>query len=352
MTTSPDQDPSSFYALTNDEVLNSVETALERNEIGRRATGSIFALNSLENRVYEIEFEDGYKVVTKFYRPHRWTPAQILEEHFFLSQLLSAEIPVVAPLSLQKNLVHNTISHPLPDHLRSMKTLGLSRNNIAFAVFPLVKGRLLDELSETHLQTLGRYVGRLHRIGAKYLNSLRPRLDINTFGWDSLDFLATTNFFETEAVFEQYESAVGRLLDLIEPLFDRVPFILTHGDCHLGNTLWQGEAPFFLDFDDLCLAPAVQDIWMIVRGRDKNAIHDREILLKSYEQMNEFNDSQLALIEPLRALRIIHYSAWIAKRWDDPSFPKAFPDFASTRYWHEEISELYKIEEAILAGSD
>ncbi|MDB5037092.1 MAG: Stress response kinase, partial [Bacteriovoracaceae bacterium] len=314
-----------FYQLSTDHVLDAVEKALNRTESGRRATGSVLALNSLENRVYQIEFEDGVKVVTKFYRPNRWNLSQLEEEHLFLKKLLAAEVPVVAPLSL-------------PNAKGS--TIATSSEGIHFAVFPMVKGRLLDELTPTHLQILGRYVGRIHRIGATFQKTLRHRLDVETFGWNALDYLLESNFFETDAVAEQYEDTVVGLLNRIEPMFTGKKYILVHGDCHLGNTLWNGEQPFFLDFDDLCMAPAVQDIWMIVRGRDLSADKDREILISSYEQMNEFDPQELSLIEPLRALRIIHYSSWIAKRWDDPSFPRAFPDFGTTRYWHEEISEL------------
>jgi Ser/Thr protein kinase RdoA (MazF antagonist) len=324
-----------FYRLSTDHVLDSVEKALLRHEPGRRATGSILALNSLENRVYQIEFEDGVKVVTKFYRPGRWSFDQLIEEHRFLKKLQSAEVPVIVPLELPG---------------LGMQTLAKSSEEIHFAVFPYFRGRLLDELQPVHLQTLGRYVGRIHRIGAGMQNSVRQKLTVQTFGWEPLGFLFESDFFPSDAVAEQYEEIVARILNSIEFMFEGVPTNLVHGDCHLGNTLWQEDAPVFLDFDDACLAPAVQDVWMIVRGRDLQAQKDREILLASYEQMNEFNSTELSLIEPLRALRIIHYSAWIAQRWGDPSFPNAFPDFGSTRYWHEEISELHKIYESLVLG--
>ncbi len=324
----------SFYQLSTDHVLDAVEKAMQRTAAGMRATGSVFALNSLENRVYQIEFEDGLRVVTKFYRPERWSAVQIQEEHLFLKKLLEAEVPVVAPLKLDAF---------------GENTVGQSSEGIFFGVFPMVKGRLSDELGQKQLETLGRYVGRIHRIGATMPATTRHRLDIETFGWKSLDYLLDSDFFETDAVAHQYEQTVGDLMEQIEPMFDGIKYTLVHGDCHLGNTLWQGEAPFFLDFDDLCLAPAVQDIWMIVRGRDEKAREDRKTLLTSYEQMNEFNHEELHLIEALRALRIIHYSAWIAKRWDDPSFSRAFPDFASTRYWQEEMTELHKISDYLLS---
>lgn len=312
----------SFFELSSAHILESVENALGRTKRGFRATGSLLALNSLENRVYQIEFEDGFKIVTKFYRPGRWTFEQIEEEHRALKSLAESEVPVVAPLFL-----------------------GVSKLQMIFAVFPFVRGRLRDELEPSDLRTLGRYLGQIHRLLAVE-KSRRHRIDPKTFGWDALDYLLESEFFESDSMAERYEDIVVKILNQIEPLVCSSKFIRVHGDCHLGNTLWNGDRPFFLDFDDLCEAPAVQDIWMIVRGRDESAVRDRAFLLEGYQQMNEFNESELSLIEPLRALRIIHYSAWISRRWRDPSFPLAFPDFGSNRYWNEEISELIKISES------
>ncbi|PIR22477.1 MAG: serine/threonine protein kinase [Deltaproteobacteria bacterium CG11_big_fil_rev_8_21_14_0_20_45_16] len=315
----------SFYELSNDQVLNSVEKALARTERGLRATGSLLTLNSLENRVYQIEFEDGLWVVSKFYRPQRWTKDQVLDEHDFLQALLELEIPVVAPLEL-----------PGENH----STLSTTADGIHLAVFPIVKGRLLDELSPTHLETLGRYLGRIHRCSQAMPRNSRIHLNPKTYGWEPLEQLMESDFFETDSVRQQYRLTAERFLKAIEPNFRHSRIMLTHGDCHLGNTLWKDQQPFFLDFDDCCYAPAVQDIWMIVRGRDEQALKEREVLVESYEQMNEFDRSELQMIEALRGLRILHYSAWIAKRWDDPSFPRAFPDFSTTRYWQDEMSEI------------
>jgi Ser/Thr protein kinase RdoA (MazF antagonist) len=330
--TTNDHLTASFYQLSADHVLDSVEHALDRKAIGRRATGSVLALNSLENRVYQIEFEDGKKFVTKFYRPKRWSKAQILEEHEALLQCEAAEIPVVCPVRL--------------DGVNG-ETLATSGLGIHFAIFPHVRGRLLDELQPENLRVLGRYLARIHRVLSSREKSLREKLDIETFGWQPFEMLMESEFFESDALAERYDEIVGDLLEKMSPLFDGVRQIRVHGDCHLGNTLWQGDQPFFLDFDDLAVAPAVQDIWMIVRGRDVQAIEDREILISAYEQMNEFNRSELGLIEPLRALRIIHYSHWIAKRWEDPSFSRAFPDFGTARYWNDEMNELLKISDLI-----
>lgn len=330
----PKQNP--FYKLSTDQIISSVESALGRTQSGRRATGFILALNSLENRVYQMDFEDGFKVVTKFYRPGRWNLDQLLEEHNFLEALSNAEIPVVKPILLPKE---------------KNQSLGASPDGIFFAVFPSVGGRLVDEPSRTHLEILGRYLGRIHRVGALFKKSSRPRLDPENFGWKALDKLLKSPHFETDSIREQYKHLATRLLRIIDPMMKSVRYQLVHGDCHLGNTLWQDHKAFFLDFDDCRFAPAVQDIWMIVRGRDEQAKQDREILISSYEQMNEFDRTELHLIEALRALRVIHYSAWISDRWEDPSFPLAFPHFGRSNYWQEEMSELQKIYEALTEES-
>lgn len=323
----------SFYQLSHDRVLNSVERALDRQGAKRRATGRIFALNSLENRVYQIEFEDGFQAVAKFYRPERWEKSQLLAEHLFLEKLKEAEVPVITPLALNS----------------SGTTLDVV-DGIYFTVFPWARGRLRDELDQVHFETLGRYLARIHRIGQGLGKISRPQLDVQSFGWDSLDLLMDYDCFETSAIESRYEMLVSQILETIEPFFDDVPFVLTHGDCHLGNTLWEGDSPFFLDFDDCCYAPAVQDIWMIVRGRDAKADKDRETILKSYEAFHTFNHRELNLIEPLRILRIIHYSAWIAKRWEDPAFENIFPDFGSAQYWVSEMTELQKAFDKVTEG--
>ena len=320
-----------FYSLSSDEVLNSVEKALGRTQLGERATGSLLALNSLENRVYQMEFEDKFRVVTKFYRPGRWNRIQLQEEHDFLAKLQEAEVPAVAPLSLKGF---------------NNGTLGETADGIFFTVFPSVGGRLLDELTPTHLDVLGRHLARIHSVGANFRSSSRKRIDVNTFGRIPLQRLIDQECFETAALQSQYENICEQVFVRAEPLLSWCKYIRVHGDCHLGNTLWRDEQAFFLDFDDLCLAPAVQDIWMIIRGRDQEAVDQREAILKAYRQMYDFDPAELDLIESLRALRIIHYSGWIAERWEDPSFQRAFPDFMSARYWQDEISELYRALEA------
>ena len=315
----------SFFELSPDSILDSVEKSLQESMPGARSTGRSLALNSLENRVYDIELESGEHVVTKFYRPGRWSEAQLLEEHSFLKRLLEAEIPVVAPLRLTGG-----------------KTLLQNEVGIYFTVFPKVRGRILDELEKEKLQTLGRYLARIHAVGKNFPSKARLELNVETWGYLPLDFLLENQSIDLTWE-SRYVNVVETILERIAPMLESFPAQLVHGDCHLGNTLWHGESPFFLDFDDALVAPPVQDIWMIVRGRGEEADRDRRILLEAYETMQPFDWESLELIEPLRALRLIHYTAWIAKRWKDPSFPRAFPDFGTARYWEQEIRELEEI---------
>ena len=330
----------SFFKLTTDRVLDAVEAAMALEKPGVRATGQVIALNSLENRVYQIEFDDRSFVVAKFYRPGRWSEDQIAEEHRFLLKLLEVEIPVVAPFRLKDSPLSKLTQQP---------TLARSQDKILFAVFPKVRGRLLDELSEIQLQTLGRYVGRLHNIGSQWPAKHRLKMSADLFGLAPLESICQSPFIDPQSK-AHYRQAAEKVIAHAENKLKGVPMIALHGDCHLGNTLWSGDAPFFLDFDDMMTAPAVQDIWMIIRGRDDEARKQRETLLAAYEQMFAFDYSTLSLIEPLRGLRIIHYSAWIAKRWDDPSFPQAFPQFGTPGFWRDDTQALNEICDLILQG--
>ncbi|MBI3557734.1 MAG: serine/threonine protein kinase [Deltaproteobacteria bacterium] len=311
-----------FFTLTPERILGAVERALGSDKTGVRATGRCLALNSMENRVYELEMDDESRVVTKFYRPGRWTREMILEEHGFLAELIEAEIPAVAPLPLTNS-----------------STLAESEDGIFFAVFPKVRGRIVQELDDARLQQVGRLLARLHNIGASRAARHRLALTPATYGRKSLEFLDASGMIDHQ-LRARYRNVVEAILTAIEPQFANVPSFRVHGDCHLGNVLWQENAAFFLDFDDMVMAPAVQDVWLIVRGRDEEAQRQREVLIRSYESMREFDRSALRLIEPLRALRIMHYSAWIARRWEDPTFKNAFPDFGSYKYWFEELAEL------------
>ncbi len=327
------QKENEFYELDPGMVLDAVEDALEAEKPGVRATGRTLTLNSLENRVYEIELEDESSVVAKFYRPGRWTREQILEEHQFLLALKNAEIPAIAPLSL------------------GASTLAETDQGILFTVFPKVRGRLRDELSPSQIETLGRYLARIHSVGSALRFRHRQPLTVDTFARTPLDFLLKNGFIDLTYE-RRYREVVEKIVTVVEPALKRAPQQVVHGDCHLGNVLWDGESPFFLDFDDSTVAPAVQDVWMVVNGRGEGADQDRERLLDGYDTMGrKFDRSSLRLIEGLRALRMIHYSAWIARRWSDPTFQRMFPDFTDPSWWEDEVTALEEVLRLIRAPS-
>ena len=323
-----------FFTLTPDALLDAVEAALGG---GARLTGRCFTLNSLENRVYDLELEDGRRVVAKFYRPGRWSVAAIREEHAFLAELVEAEVPVVAPLPLSGDCGG-----------AGGETLRALPAGIWFAVFPRVVGRSLQELDDLQLVQIGRLLGRLHNVAAARPAPGRPILTPRTYGEPALAALLASGLVD-EQLRARYQQTAQALLAAAEPHWHGVTLHRLHGDCHLGNLLWQNERPFFLDFDDLLTGPAVQDVWMVVRGRDAEAVRQRELLLSGYEQLRRFDRRTLRLIEPLRGLRMIHYAAWVARRFADPIFPQTFPQFPSAQHW---ASELQALQETLACMQD
>lgn len=321
-----------FYELTPDVILESVE------QFGFRCTGRVLALNSMENRVYEVEVEieeelppsarERFRVV-KFYRPGRWTKAQILEEHQFLLELLEAEIPVIAPVR------HDD---------QTLKRAG--ETGILCAVFEKAAGRNPDELTDEQLLWVGRLLGRMHGVGASRPAQHRISLDVQTYGLANLEYLLDERHLPSDLE-GRYERTVREICRLSEALLSGAPHQRLHGDCHFGNILWGSAGPFFVDFDDMVVGPPVQDIWLLTPGRDEWARKQRLLLLEGYEQMCSFDYSTLKLIEPLRALRMINYSAWIARRWKDPAFPRTFPSFGSRQYWQEQYECLEEQREII-----
>ena len=321
-----DSETQYFFELSPDHVLDSVE------EAGFRCTGKCVALNSYENRVYEVEIEiekqdwqhpyDNRKIV-KFYRPGRWSKEQILEEHEFLKDLDTNEIPVVPPLPFKGG-----------------KTLNKTQvGNLWYALFPKVGGRIPQELDDDQLQWIGRLLARMHGIGFSKKASHRIRLNCETYGWANLDYLLGHKWIPPE-IASGYKQTVESILTLSQPMFENILTHRVHGDCHLSNILWDKEGPFFLDFDDMVTGPPVQDFWLLLSGRDADGQADLESLLEGYEQMRDFDRSTLRLIEPLRALRFIHFTSWIARRWKDPAFPKAFPHFNTPHYWGQCLQDL------------
>jgi Ser/Thr protein kinase RdoA (MazF antagonist) len=321
-----DKDTQYFHALTPDRVLDAVEKST-----GLRCTGRAMALNSMENRVYELEIEldeaprtpSERFVIAKFYRPGRWSEQQILEEHEFLHDLIDTEIPAVPP----RRYLDGRTLHKLKDA------------GIYYAVFPKIGGRSPDELDDDQLARAGRLLARLHSVGAARQAPHRIALDPQTYGLDNLKFLTDLKLLP-DSLAASYQQTVEALVALVSPWFAEIPAQRIHGDCHLGNLLMGRDGLFFVDFDDMVRGPAVQDIWLLIPGRDAYAQSKLRVLLAAYETMRPFDRRQLRLIEPLRALRFVHFSAWIGRRWQDPAFPKAFPQYGTEGYWREQLADL------------
>jgi Ser/Thr protein kinase RdoA (MazF antagonist) len=260
-------------------------------------------------------------VVGKFYRPGRWSREAILEEHAFLAELEAEESPAVTPLELRPG--------------ESIGQVG----GILYALFPRVGGRAPQELSDEQVKILGRLVARIHNVGARRPARARPRLDPSTYARDNLDHLLANNLV-APSVRAVYAATVEALLMRIEPLFASVPTLRIHGDCHLGNLLWTPTGPCFLDFDDMRNGPAVQDIWMLVPSADQEGQRQRALLVEAYREFRDLDNGWNRLVEPLRALRYVHYATWIAKRWYDPAFRRTFTHFGSVQYWERETLDL------------
>lgn len=307
-----------YYTLDPDLILDAVET------YGVRCSGVILPLNSYENRVYQVGIEDDAPRVAKFYRPGRWSDAAILEEHAFTAQLAEREIPVVAPL-------------PAPDG----KTLSYY-GGFRYALFPNQGGHRPELESAEQRTWIGRFIGRIHALGAIAPFQHRPTLTTQEFGWDAARFLLENNFIPPD-LHLAYRTLTDDVLRQVEAHFARaagVNLIRLHGDCHPGNILWTGRGPHFVDFDDCRTGPAVQDIWMLLSGDRRDMTAQLYDVLDGYCDFHDFDPRELQLIEPLRTLRMIHYSAWLARRWQDPSFPRNFPWFNTNRYWEEQILAL------------
>jgi len=317
-----------YAALTPDCVLDALSS------VGFSGDGRLLALNSYENRVYQVWLDDrsaiaglpanASSIVAKFYRPLRWTDAQIAEEHQFVSELSELEIPVVAPLEL-----------PGQGTLASFRAF-------RFAVYPRCGGRAPELEDPLTLEWMGRFVGRIHRVGAVAPFAVRPALDLMSFGEEPRDWLLAHDFIPSD-ISDAWKSVVALSLDGIRRCFERAGDVLNirlHGDCHAGNVLWTDSGPHFVDFDDARMGPAIQDLWMLLSGDRSDMQRQLRAIVSGYEDFHDFDDRELWLIEALRTLRLIHYSAWLARRWDDPAFPAAFPWFNTQRYWQDRILEL------------
>ncbi len=306
-----------YASLDPDCVLGALES------LGLRPDGRFLALNSYENRVHQIWMEEGQPVVAKFYRPGRWSDEQIREEHAFACELADLEIPVCAPFVIKGDTLH-------------------AHEDFRFAVYPRRGGRAPELDNRDVLEWIGRFLGRIHAVGAVKPFDSRPVLDIGSFGDEPRDYLLASDFLPPELV-KPWTTIVDMALAGVRRAFERagdVARIRLHGDCHPGNILWSPEGPHFVDLDDCRSGPAVQDLWMLLSGDRQSQQRQLIDLLTGYENFAEFDPRELQLIEALRTLRLIHYSAWIARRWDDPAFPAAFPWFGTQRYWEERVLEL------------
>lgn len=308
---------SSFAELDPGLVLDALDS------IGLYGDGRLLALNSYENRVYQVGMDEGKPLVAKFYRPARWTPAQILEEHAFVQELVALEIPVVPAMTVAGQTLH-------------------AFKGFHFSVFARHGGRAPELSDPKTLEWLGRFIGRIHAVGAVRPFVERPALSPATFGVEPRDYLLAGEFIPA-SLRAAWESVVAQALAGVSHCFERAGDVHTlrlHGDCHVGNVLWTDAGPHFVDFDDSRSGPAIQDLWMLLSGERGEMVRQLSDLLAGYEDFCDFDPRELYLIEALRTLRLVHYSAWLARRWDDPAFPLAFPWFNSERYWQDRILEL------------
>lgn len=321
----PDHSPSHpFAALQPDAILNAVDAQLALQ--GQYSDGRILALNSYENRVYQIGVEGEQPLIAKFYRPHRWSAAQILEEHAFCFELAADDFPIVTPLQhAGQSLFEQTINGQA----------------FQFALFPRKGGRAPEFDNLDHLLIMGRWLARLHSVGARCAFQHRPTLDLASYGTESVAFIL--EHFIPASLKTAYSTLTHDVLQLLHEQLAQhssIRHIRTHCDCHAGNVLWRDDLPHFVDFDDARMAPAIQDIWMLLSGDRQERTAQLAEVLEGYSEFRDFDHRELQWIEILRTLRMLHYSAWLARRWDDPAFPLHFPWFNTDRYWGQHILEL------------
>jgi len=306
-----------YNALDPDTVLQAVESA------GCRTSGRMLALNSYENRVYRIELEEGKPLVAKFYRPDRWPDEAIAEEHAFALELATEEIPVVAPMEFDGETM-------------------LQYGGYRFALFPMQGGRWPDLEYSEDMIWMGRFIARIHAVGKRHLFRHRPQISLQRLGKDAIEYLTVHGFIPAHLE-QAYQTLTDDLVTEIEQLFSRTgdyANLRLHGDCHRGNVLWTDRGPHFVDLDDCCNGPAIQDLWMLLAGERAEMTVQLIDLLEGYEEFAALDLAELNLVEALRTLRMIYYASWLARRWDDPAFPQAFPWFNTTPYWEQHILEL------------
>lgn len=306
-----------YEGLGPDTVLTAVES------VGPLCDGRLLALNSYENRVYQVGIEDQTPVVAKFYRPGRWSDEAILEEHAFALELLEHEVPMVAPLVIDGRTLH-------------------THGGFRFALYPRRGGRLPDLDMPDHRLWMGRFLGRMHAVGSSREFLHRPELSIRRFGRDPVEDILNRQLVPAYLL-DAYTSVAEDALSRVEAAWNRagpMEMIRLHGDCHAGNVLWTHTGPHFVDLDDALTGPPLQDLWMLLSGDRREMTGQLSEVLEGYEDFCSFDPRQLHLLEALRTLRMLHFSAWLARRWHDPAFPQAFPWFAEARYWEEQVLAL------------
>ncbi|MEZ5499043.1 MAG: serine/threonine protein kinase [Steroidobacteraceae bacterium] len=310
-------DPRPYDGLTPELLQEAIAS------LGVATDGRLFALNSYENRVYLVGCDAKPPVVAKFYRPGRWSDAAILEEHGFAAELAARDLPVARALEFKGTTLH---------HMEGFR----------FALFDYLQGRAPELGSRDALGLIGRTLGRIHAVGALSEFQHRPDLDVERLGWQARDAVLAHPDLD-ERFRDRYAAASEELLVAIEQVLDAhsgVRWQRIHGDCHLGNVLWNDHGPVFVDLDDCMMGPAVQDLWMFATGNEDEQRGAWELLLGGYRQFAHFDRHELALVDALRALRMLHHGGWIAARWRDPAFPRAFPWFGEARYWEQHLSDL------------
>lgn len=303
-----------YATLTPETILDAVES------VGLTPSGGLLAMNSYENRVYQLEQNDGSFLIAKFYRPGRLSDAAIHEEHAFTLELAEDELPCVAPIVLDG---------------RSL----FEYEGYRFALFPRRGGQAPDIEIEANLKVLARTIGRIHAVGRRGTFKARKTLTVQEYAADSREFVLAGDFIPAE-LRESYETLSQHLVDRLTGVLDGHTMQRIHGDCHLGNLLWRVDTPNFVDFDDAVTGPPIQDLWMLLSGERSDQQQQLSLIIEAYDTFSTFEPRAAALIEPLRTLRMMHHAAWIARRWEDPAFPPAFPWFADGRYWSDHILHL------------
>lgn len=317
-----------YAHLNPDRIQDAIES------LGFHCTGSLLALNSYENRVYQVGIEGAAPLIAKFYRPKRWSNAAILEEHQFSIELAARDIPVIPPLEMASG---NTLHEYQGFH---------------FALFMRQGGRAFELDNPEHLEWIGRFIGRLHAVGACQSFQHRLRLDVQSYGYLPYQFLLEHDFIPAELKLN-FCRIIDEVLQKMQHNFETaqsIRYIRLHGDCHAGNILWNNSGPHIVDLDDCLMGPAIQDIWMLLSGNmEPNINASLEQIMRGYQEFHDFNFCERYLIESLRTLRMIHYAAWLAKRWEDPAFPLNFPWFNTPRYWADLMTDLreqsFKLDE-------